>query len=175
MRRAGRIEEKRKERRDMYESLWKRQDELGIRKDMYKRVGDAKDTKPRKFKVAPPSNNSANNTITKFDYDDGLAIYAYVPENAVEANDESNVVDRLDPGEIIVAKRIKKFPDANAPPPRLAVVAATAIYNVQNSIRTDILWIEHDRGGWSPSFVDGVRRLVPIVEENSNDDGDNPT
>ena len=40
----------------MYESLWKRQDELGIRKDMYKRVGDAKDTKPRKFKVAPPSN-----------------------------------------------------------------------------------------------------------------------
>jgi hypothetical protein len=167
MRRAGRIEEKRKEQRDMYESLRKRQDELDMPRTLpMGKTYDEKDATPQRYRVV----SSKNSNSTSCNGDDGLAIYPFVPENDMEANDESNVLDWLDHGEIVTAVRKKKVADANVDPPRMAVVAATAIYNVQHKIRTDILWIEHDKGGWSPSIVDGVTRLVPI-DGNNRDRG----
>lgn len=148
----------------MYEALRKRQDELGIPRALpSNKPKDEKVMKPQRYRVVSSSNNS-NNTS----YEDGLAIYPFVPENAVEANDESNVLDRLDTGEIVTAVRRKSVADASAEPPRMSVVAATAIYNVQLKIRTDILWIEHDRGGWSPCIVDGETRLIPVEEGNES-------
>ena len=166
MRRAGRIEEKRKERRGMYESLRKRQDELGLPRTLYtSKIREVDDATPCRYRVVG-SNNS--NSTSGENYEDCLAIYPFVPEDEVESNDESNVLDRLCHGEIVTAVRKKSVADANAAPPRMAVVAATAIYNVQHQIRTDILWIEHDRGGWSPSIVDGVIRLIPVDDNDSD-------
>lgn len=187
MRRAGRIEEKRKERRSIYESLTKRQDELGISRILptsktSNTDDDDDDTAPQRYRVVSSNNKNNNNnndnnvdddTNTSKDSDndidnndeEGLAIYLFVPENDSEANDKSNVLDLLHHGEIVTAVQKKKVADANAAPLRMAVVAATAIYNVQHNIQTDILWIEHDKGGWSPAIVDGVTRLIPIDDD----------
>lgn len=163
MRRAGRIEEKRKERRDMYESLRKRQDKLDMPRTLLPtgKPNNEEDATPQRYRVVS-SNNSNITSCDDDDDDGGLAIYGFVPENDMEANDESNVLDWLNHGEIVTAVRRKKVTDTNVDPPRMAVMAVAAIYNVQHKIRTDILWIEHDKGGWSPSIVDGVTRLVPI-------------
>eukprot|EP00535_Pseudo-nitzschia_heimii_P008707 CAMPEP_0197180950 /NCGR_PEP_ID=MMETSP1423-20130617/5380_1 /TAXON_ID=476441 /ORGANISM="Pseudo-nitzschia heimii, Strain UNC1101" /LENGTH=260 /DNA_ID=CAMNT_0042631099 /DNA_START=185 /DNA_END=964 /DNA_ORIENTATION=- len=167
MRRAGRIEEKRKEGRVIFDSLRKRQDELGIPRTLYKtKSRNADNKKPQMYRVVSSNKNkNYNGTSMENDDDDCLAIYPFVPEGDVEANDESNILDRLRDGEIVTAVRQQRVIDENAAPLPMAVVAATAIYNVQHKIRTDILWIEHDRGGWSPSIVDGVTRLVPVNED----------
>jgi len=167
MRRAGRIEEKRKERRGMHESLRKRQAELDIRTTRFGKTAKDKDTTPRMYIVVAPTNNS-NSTSYNGTSDNTnesknrLPIYPFVPEDEVEFNDEYNVLDWLDHGEIVKAIRTKKVNDHSVPPPPMAVVAATMIYSVPTKIQTDILWIEHDRGGWSPTIVDGVKRLIPI-------------
>jgi len=149
----------------MYISLRKRQDELGIARTIFTKDSEHEQQQkkaPQRFRVVYQQHSSNNNINNN--NDEGLAIYPFVPESEVEANDESNVLDWLDHGEIVTAVRQKKVVDANLPPPRMAVVAATAIYNVQNTIQTRILWIEHDKGGWSPSIVNGVTRLVPVDE-----------
>lgn len=173
MRRAGRIEDKRKERRDMYEALYERQGELGMPRTLNTRdTRLSKDQPPQRYKVvASNCIRNLNNTSqinNNFNDEDGLAIYPFVPEGEVETNDASNILDNLEQGEIITAMRKKTVVDSSVNPPRMAVVAATAIYNVQHTMHTDILWIEHDKGGWSPSVVNGVTRLVP-VDENGNE------
>ncbi len=146
----------------MFEALRKRQEQLGIPKTLF---GKRKDPKPRKYLVV--TDNKSDRTMV--DNGDGLAIYPFVPEDEVEANDESNVLDWLDQGEIVTAIRSKKVADESVPPPPIAVKAATLIYNVQPKIHRDVLWIEHDRGGWSPTIVDGTTRLIPIDgADNSN-------
>lgn len=172
MRRAGRIEEKRKERRDMYEALHKRQDELGMPRTLNNRDTRLSKDQPQRYKVVasnsnPYLNSTSQNNSNNFDDEDGLAIYPFVPESEVEINDTSNILDSLQQGEIITAMRKKRVVDFSVNPPPMAVVAAKAIYNVQTKIQTDILWIEHDKGGWSPSVVNGVTRLIP-VDENGN-------
>jgi hypothetical protein len=154
----------------MYESLRKRQDELDMPRTLLPtgKTNNEEDAAPQRYRVV---SSKISNSTSCDDDDDGLAIYGFVPETDMEANDESNVLDWLDHGEIVTAFRRKKVTDTNVDPPRMAVVAATAIYNVQHKIRTDILWIEHDKGGWSPSIVDGVTRLVPIDGNNNRDRG----
>ena len=161
MRRAGRIEQKRKERRELFKALRKRQEQLGIPKTLF---GKRKDPKPRKYLVVTDNNSDG----TMSDTGDGLAIYPFVPEDQVEADDESNVLDRLGHGEIVTAIRSKKVADESVPPPPMVVKAATLIYNVQPKIHRYVLWIEHDRGGWSPTIVDGATRLIPIDGAKSN-------
>ena len=162
MRRAGRIEQKRKERRKMFESLRKRQDELGIQRTIARTTDRWKKMTPTKYIVITPK-SPQNGTIVQSDGDcNGLAVYPFVPEDEVEARDESNILDWLEHGEIVEAVRAKKVTDDSVPPPSTAVMAAAMIYNVPSKIQSEILWIEHDKGGWSPTIVDGVTRLIPI-------------
>uniref|UniRef100_A0A7S1G0U4 Uncharacterized protein n=1 Tax=Corethron hystrix TaxID=216773 RepID=A0A7S1G0U4_9STRA len=66
-----------------------------------------------------------------------LNVYLNVPRDDFEAQDESNIVNRLEDGEIVTTTG----PDEGC-------------------------WIEHDAGGWSSSIIDGKVRLEPL-EENS--------
>eukprot|EP00531_Pseudo-nitzschia_arenysensis_P008089 CAMPEP_0116115594 /NCGR_PEP_ID=MMETSP0329-20121206/587_1 /TAXON_ID=697910 /ORGANISM="Pseudo-nitzschia arenysensis, Strain B593" /LENGTH=235 /DNA_ID=CAMNT_0003609031 /DNA_START=121 /DNA_END=828 /DNA_ORIENTATION=- len=159
MRRAGRIEQKRKERREIFDALRKRQDELGMPQTLFRK---RKDPKPKKYLVVSATDKSDNYNGTVSSNGDGLAIYPYIPDDEVEANDESNILDWLDHGEIVTAIRSKTVADESVPPPPMAVMAATAIYNIDPKIQRDVLWIEHDRGGWSPTIVDGTTRLIPL-------------
>lgn len=70
-----------------------------------------------------------------------LNVYLIIPETEYEAQDKTNIMGRLKHGEI-----------------------------VRSTSPQEGIWIEHDKGGWSPSVVDGMTRLVPI--ENSGDDID---
>merc|ERR1712238_230042 len=121
MRRFGRIEEKRKERVMIYTALRKRQKELGIVQvgDHKNRVAETmmKNTQPQRYRVVSSSDiihtSSKNkNSTTTYqqdehipddDDDDLLKVYIFVPENDWDANDESNVLERLNHGEIITS------------------------------------------------------------------------
>jgi hypothetical protein len=168
MRRAGRIEEKRKERKQIYNSLRKRQNELGIL------------LKPERYRVVS-SNNNNNNNSNNVDVDVDnvnnflLKVYLFLPENDWDANDESNVFDRLNHGEIITSINKEKISASTS--------ASDSNNNTDNdtddylSVGEEVIWIEHDRGGWSPTTVDGIIRLIPILDDDDdkndsgNDDG----
>ncbi len=143
----------------MFDALRKRQDELGMPQTLFRK---GKDRSTKKYLVVSATNRSGNYNGTVGSNDNGLAVYPYVPDDEMEADDQSNVLDWLDHGEIVTAIRSKTVADARAPPPPLAVVAATLIYNIDPKIQRDVLWIEHDRGGWSPTIVDGKTRLIPL-------------
>lgn len=146
----------------MFESLRKRQNELGIRGRSFPRTDHGKKKTLTKYLVVTPKDNYNDTIVQSHGECNGLAVYPFVPEDEVEANDESNILDWLEHGEIVEAIRTKKVSDDSVTPPSMAVMAATLIYNVPNKIETDVLWIEHDKGGWSPTIVDGVTRLIPI-------------
>jgi len=172
MRRAGRIEEKRKERKQIYNSLRKRQNELGIL------------LKPERYRVVSSNNNNnnnSNNVDVDVDVDNVnnflLKVYLFLPENDWDANDESNVFDRLDHGEIITSinkEKITASASASASDSNINPDNDTDDYS---SVGEEVIWIEHDRGGWSPTTVDGIIRLIPILDDDDdkndsgNDDG----
>ena len=197
MRRHGRISEKRKEYREVHEALRKRREELGIAlleeggpsspgRDKIARGGGG--PFPKRYRVvswfrngssdradcgSSSSSSSGNNssidetTGENRAENDPLKIYLMVPENEVEATDESNVLDYLEHGEVITA--VGKRRVAPSDPVRPEVLAASIIYNAGDPSvlrkHREVLWIEHDKGGWSPCAIDGVTRLVPIEDD----------
>jgi len=234
MRRAGRIEEKRKAQRAMYESLLKRREELGITTTttttttttmLPKKTTPSTATLPQKYRVVCRSesnrggNSNSSDTAAANDHttndidracddddvDDSsllLEIYLFVPENEAEASDESNILDRLRHGEIVtsIQKRTVRCSRSSSsnnnntsterarrPADVAKILAASIIYNVDTGIDPftpvlrgqrggdddddddHVLWIEHDKGGWSPSMVDGILRLVPLDDDNVDD------
>lgn len=214
MRKYGRMVDKQKAPRTMQDSLKKRKEELGIRERAprlplptdNRSDEKIKTTVPRKYRVVPSSmdndnSNSNDNTdgsgnkrndndaaANDDNSEDLLKIYLFVPEDEIDASDESNVMDRLQNGEIVTSERTKTVAEANdeaaaaaaaeAARVPVAVAAARAIYNVPgpappaSASPSGVLWIEHDRGGWSPSVVNGATRLIPI---DGNDDGGSDT
>ena len=65
----------------------------------------------------------------------GLNVYLNVPDDFLEAEDETNIYGQLEHGEIVTAVG-----------PRQGI------------------WIEHDKGGWSPMFdTNGRTRLAPLL------------
>jgi len=159
MRRAGRIEEKRKERRKIFDSFRKRQKELGIvpTKTMY--IQKNKQQKPQKYLVVS-SLKEGNCNEDDGDDVDLLKVYLFVPENDSDSTDESNIFDQLRNGEIVTLLSMKR------------VLVESRNYIGVNKTASDdktptqeIIWIEHDRGGWSPSIVDGITRLIPMRNE----------
>ena len=75
-----------------------------------------------------------------------------IPDNDLEANDKTNIFDRLNHGDIITSVCQRKVPNT--------------FNSRDNDKDTDlIIWIEHDQGGWSPSTVNGVQRLIPIIQQ----------
>ena len=204
IRRAGRIEGKRKERRAMFESFRKRQEELGIiiQQPIIQSTKKNKDNKPQRYRVVSSnkkssSNESKNgnidisdsdsdkstpvvdeNTNTKNDDngndnddDDLLKVYLFVPENDFDANDETNVFDRLRNGEIVTSvrrkKRVVKINDDDAKSNN-----NNKNQSSNNNNENVVIWIEHDRGGWSPSIVAGVTRLIPIEQHKDDNEND---
>eukprot|EP00536_Pseudo-nitzschia_multiseries_P003881 jgi/Psemu1/8740/gm1.8740_g len=187
MRRAGRIEEKRKEYRAIHESLRNRQEQLGLvvvpggeqpnTSPKFGSNGGRDEQSPRRYRVVSSCRGNNNNNNNSSSSEDGngsgndgdddedlLKIYLVVPENEAEASDRSNVLDCLKHGEVVTS--IQQRTVSSGEPVRPAVVAASIIYNIDPATtmlkQRDVLWIEHDKGGWSPSIVDGVTRLVPI-------------
>eukprot|EP00592_Proboscia_alata_P027155 CAMPEP_0194434068 /NCGR_PEP_ID=MMETSP0176-20130528/80887_1 /TAXON_ID=216777 /ORGANISM="Proboscia alata, Strain PI-D3" /LENGTH=192 /DNA_ID=CAMNT_0039252017 /DNA_START=32 /DNA_END=610 /DNA_ORIENTATION=+ len=120
-RRASRIEKIRKEKEELYSSFKKRQEELGIIGKRYRcrNPATAKGIMKQGKKV------ESSDLL--------LNVYLMIPENEVEAKDESNIINRLVDGE-----------------------------TVESIGPSRGIWIEHDGGGWSPSIVDGHTRLTRL-------------
>merc|ERR1712238_308029 len=175
----------------IYTALRKRQKELGIVQvgDHKNRVAEKmmKKTQPQRYRVVSSVDiihTSKNNNSTAYQQDehipddnDLLKVYIFVPENDWDANDESNVLERLKHGDIITSinKEItssKTTTTTNSKSLSLSSTSKTKTTSTPSTIDpnfiVDVTWIEHDRGGWSPSIVNGVTRLIPI-------DDDNPT
>mmetsp|Transcript_34268 Transcript_34268/g.37034 ORF Transcript_34268/g.37034 Transcript_34268/m.37034 type:complete len:423 (-) Transcript_34268:63-1331(-) len=182
MRRFGRIEEKRKERVMIYTALRKRQKELGIVQvgDHKNRVAEKmmQNTQPQRYRVVSPSDilhnsKSINNSTTYNDHnhddDDLLKVYIFVPENDWDANDESNVLERLNHGDIITSinKEItsSKTTTTNSKSSASKTKTTSTPSTIDPNFVVDVTWIEHDRGGWSPSIVNGITRLIPIDDD----------
>lgn len=164
MRRAGRIEELRKERIQtiIYKSLRQRQKELGLvvvvateeginttTADPNKNNAKKKKKKknlPQRYRVVSTMRNDGD---INSDGHDPLKVYLFIPENKWDLNDESNVIYRLDHGEVITSTKTE-------------TIRGVDNKQQQQLTTTTVLWIEHDRGGWSPSIVDGITRLVLI-------------
>jgi len=125
MRRAGRIEKRRQEKNEIFNSLRQRQDELGMMSKKKKKKAQ------RKYRV----NNTTTTTELLL-----LNVYMFIPQDEYEINDRSNIMDQLKDGEIV-----------------------TSVGGDEKGG-----WIEHDRGGWSPTVVDGITRLIPIIESSTD-------
>lgn len=115
LRRASRIKQKSEANRIVYESLKERQKELGVGK---------------LYRCCNPSN-----TMRQEKEDDNglLNVYLNIPESKYEAEDPTNIINKLQHGEIVVALSPKEG-----------------------------IWIEHDGGGWSAMTIDGFDRLEPL-------------
>merc|ERR1711865_723856 len=117
------------------------------------------------------NNNNNNNTSSHACEDatsgryDALNVYLFLPENNLDLNDKSNIIYRLDHGEIITSTTKKTVPVAVEDDKQQAQQQQQKQQQQQQQQSTAVLWIEHDRGGWSPSIVNGVTRLVPIEYE----------
>jgi len=118
------------------------------------------------------NNNNNNNTSSHVCEDatsgryDALNVYLFLPENNLDLNDKSNIIYRLDHGEIITSTTKKTVPVAVEDDKQQAQQQQQKQQQQQQQQQsTAVLWIEHDRGGWSPSIVNGVTRLVPIEYE----------
>jgi len=64
-----------------------------------------------------------------------LIVYLVIPETEYESRDETNIIHHLKNGDIVKSTAPRKG-----------------------------IWIEHDRGGWSASSIDGMERLRPISD-----------
>jgi hypothetical protein len=91
-----------------------------------------------------------------------LNVYLLIPETDYEATDETNIMGQLRHGEVV---RSMTTTTAAA-----TLDTSTGSTTKPNNTYGRICWIEHDKGGWSPTVVDGMTRLIPIDE---NDDGNN--
>ena len=117
------------------------------------------------------NNNNNNNTSSNACEDatishyDALNVYLFLPENNLDLNDKSNIIYRLDHGEIITSTTKKTVLVAAEDDEQQAQQQQQKQQQQQQQQSTAVLWIEHDRGGWSPSIVNGVTRLVPIEYE----------
>merc|ERR1712238_547907 len=102
----------------IYTALRKRQKELGIVQvgDHKNRVAEKvmKKTQPQRYRVVSSvdihTSYNSNNSTTAYQQDehipddnDLLKVYIFVPENDWDANDESNVLERLKHGDIITS------------------------------------------------------------------------
>merc|ERR1712238_47354 len=176
----------------IYTALRKRQKELGIVQvgDHKNRVAEKmmKKTQPQRYRVVSSSdiihtskNNNSSTTYQqdehKYDDNDLLKVYIFVPENDWDANDESNVLERLKHGDIITSinKEItssKTTTTSNSKSLSLLSTSKTKTTSTPSTIDpnfvVDVTWIEHDRGGWSPSIVNGVTRLIPIDDDDNH-------
>ena len=97
-----------------------------------------------------------------------LNVYLNIPETEDEANDQTNILCRLGHGDIV--RSVSS-----------STISTTTSSVVSNRDRTtsntckrkesiqQVHWIEHDMGGWSPTTVDGMTRLVPIDGDDSDD------
>jgi len=126
--------EKKKEENKMYVSLSERRRLLGVGK---------------KFKCfSPPSVLSSELSTGEGDdlffsfkpqLEEGeeglLNVYLDIPENDIERCDKTNIINQLESGEIVTSVGPRKG-----------------------------VWIEHDKGGWSPTVLDGFTRLRPVSE-----------
>ena len=119
------------------------------------------------------NNNNNNNNTSSNAYEDAtsgrydaLNVYLFLPENNLDLNDKSNIIYRLDHGEIITSTTKKTVLVAAEDDKQQAQQQQQKQQQQQQQQQsTAVLWIEHDRGGWSPSIVNGVTRLVPIEYE----------
>jgi len=196
MRRFGRIEEKRKERVMIYTSLRKRQKELGIVQVDHKHimVAEKMNKTPQRYRVVSSSDihNSDNRNSTAYqdkdDDDDLLKVYIFVPEDDRDANDESNVLERLNHGEIITSinQEITSSSSSSSTTTstnnkssslssssKTKTTTSSSASTIDPNFVVEVTWIEHDRGGWSPCIVDGITRLIPIDDDNDNINNNN--
>jgi len=120
LRRASRVKKIREDNKDIKNSLRARLEELGTIGRQYRCIN-------------PETGNDSDGDQKK----GMLKVYLCIPEDDFEARDKSNIVNRLEDGEIVTSISPERG-----------------------------CWIEHDAGGWSLSVLDGQIRLEPI-EENS--------
>jgi hypothetical protein len=97
-----------------------------------------------------------------------LNVYLNIPETESEACDETNIMGRLRHGEIVRSMSTSEQRPSQQHQPQRKYVEGRAT-------ATTTIWIEHDKGGWSPTVVDGMTRLVPINEDNDDNDDTNTT
>jgi len=92
-----------------------------------------------------------------------LNVYLNIPETEYEANDQTNILCRLGHGDIV--RSVSSMISSSS--------SASSSYSVNGSTSSskslEVNWIEHDMGGWSPTIVDGMTRLVPIDDDDDDD------
>merc|ERR1740130_1616600 len=120
---------------------------------------------PQRYRVVSSSNihsnsNSNRNSTAYHDDDDLLKVYIFVPEDDWDANDESNVLERLNHGEIITSinqeitsssssSSTTSTNNNNKSSSSLSssskTKTTTSASTIDPNFVVEVTWIEHDR------------------------------
>ncbi len=142
LRRASRIKKIQQDKnKKVYESLSKRQESLGVGKTYRCRNPSILDTNNNVDDDTAPGSDGKSKRSWGWK-EVYLNVYLVIPTNEYEAKDPTNIIHQLKDGSIVKSTAQQKG-----------------------------IWIEHDQGGWSAEYLNGMTRLE-LIEDQMSKSGD---